>query len=207
MEVEAGGGGGDGGGGGWRPFTCSFFTSNSSHLAPSNAPRRHRLALRRELDVAVAGVGLLAVAARQVAVDHAAVALAQAAQRVDVDALLVEVDEQLAAPSGPKRLLQPLGLAGGELGHHAGAAARHLRRLRQLARQLFETRTMFTASGLPPPPGVPRTSPCRRCAPDARRRRLCTKRRGPRTAQEAEVARPVGDGAREHLRRAGPSGF
>ena len=59
------------------------------------ALRRHRLALRRELDVAVAGVRLLAVAARQVAVDHAAVALAQAAQRVDVDALLVEVHEEL----------------------------------------------------------------------------------------------------------------
>ena len=77
-----------------RPVTCSFFTSNSSHLAPSNAPCA-ATACRRELDVAVAGVGLLAVAARQVVVDHAAVTLAQAAQRVDVDALLVEVHEEL----------------------------------------------------------------------------------------------------------------
>ena len=79
-----------------RAVTCSFFASNSSQdeREASNL-RRHRLALRRELDVAVAGVRLLAVAARQVAVDHAAVALAQAAQRVDVDALLVEVHEEL----------------------------------------------------------------------------------------------------------------
>ena len=121
-----------------------------------------------------------------------------------VEVAVAAAATHLAAVQARRRLLQPLGLAGGELGHHAGAAARHLRRLRQLARQLLRDEHDVHRLGLAPLLLVYRER--HRVAvvqPDARRQAALVHEDvgALGAAQEAEVARPVGDGAREHLRR------